>query len=106
MATTVTYSRNVVSITGIATNSWLWSTTFPGNLAGIYVHAIVVYAAAADTFALRDGATTGPIFFKSVTAGAATATYLIGGVLLRPVMLITDQSANAASVYAILYSKQ
>lgn len=105
MATTVTYSQNVVSITGIATNSWLWSTTFPGNLPGILVHSIVCYSAAADTFVLRDGSLTGPIWFKVVTAGAASATYLIGGVLLRPVLTIGDQTANANSIYTILYSK-
>ena len=98
--------RSIITLQSIGEVDWLWTQSFPGNRAGLKVHAIVVMAAGAETFVLRDGTTKGPVWFSLTTTGAYTNVYTFGGILLRPVMAIADQTGiDAASKYAILFDK-
>lgn len=103
--TLVMYDTSVLTLHLIGQVDWLWTDTFPGNRMGIKVFAVVVMAAAADTFVLRSGSVTGPIWFRSVTTGAATQVYPLGGALVRPVMKASDQTVDAASRYALFFEK-
>ena len=97
--------KNVIALQSIGEVNWNWMDNFPGNRAGVRIHAISVMAAGADTFILRDGSATGPIWFQNISAGAENKVVQIGGMLLRPVMVASEQTLSAASRYAIIYEK-
>ena len=101
----VVTGKNVIALQSIGEVNWNWMDNFPGNRAGVRIHAISVMAAGADTFILRDGSTTGPIWFQNISAGAENKVVQIGGMLLRPVMVASEQTLSAASRYAIIYEK-
>lgn len=97
--------RNLLTLQAIGDVNWSWLDSFPGNRMGLRIYGLVVMLAGADTFILRDGSLTGPIWFAITTTGAYYNTYMFNGVLLRPVMKATDQTVNSASKATILFEK-
>lgn len=103
----VLHGMNVVTLQAFGDNNWTWLDSFPGNRPGIKVLGIVIMAAGADTFILREGSVTGPIWFKNVATGAEVKYVPISltGLMLRPVLKMSEQTLDAGSMYSILYER-
>lgn len=106
MANTITKSKNVIALSAIDSN-YLWTESLPGHKNGVPVFVISFTAGITSNniLVLRDSSLTGPVFLTITHATGVGDTYLIGGAMLSPVMVVADCTFTSGATWSFLYGR-
>jgi hypothetical protein len=89
MANTIVYTKNVVALSAIPVVTITFTAGITSN----------------NTLVLRDGSITGPIFLTVIHAANAFDTFLIGGAVISPVMVVADCTFTSGATWSFLYGR-